>query len=176
MDSDLSDPDQPVDRIERVAIASTVRMAVAALTGITLWLAILIGGFVELELLGDDPSDFAFLGAVVGSGLITVFPAVLSQFTRGQWVLENMGLQESHAPLIAWLPFGLYRERFIRWQDVETFHVREFTLRQKGTTRVMHFFEASIHGQPDIQITRKEKPEDPIFDGFVAEFSRRMAG
>jgi hypothetical protein len=165
---------QVVDQLERVAIAGTLRLAVAALVGIGLWLGFLMGGLVKLQLFGDNPSDLVAAGAVLGSGMITALPAILSQFTRGRWVLEDLGIQETQTPLVSFLPFGLYRDRFIRWQDIESFGVRQMTLRQKGTERILHSFEAVIPGHPKIQIGRKEKKEDPQFDGFVATFSRRM--
>lgn len=159
-------------QLERVGMAGMFRGFVAGILGCLLWVGVMLVYVAATRSTeGEEPSFIVTLLVVLISGTVTAAPCVLSQMTRGRWTLEDYGLQERITPLVSFLPFGLTRERVIRWQDIESFGVNEMRLRGG---RVLHYFRVHIPGRPRIEIARKEKEEDPQFDEFVAEFSRRM--
>jgi hypothetical protein len=168
-----------VDRLERTGMAGMLRGIVAGFAGVGLWLGLLFGWMSLVSGDGEAPSVGVIFLALVLTALVSVVPLVLSQMTRGRWVLEETGIQETLKPLVSFLPFGLHQERFVRWHDIEGFGIREIQMRgnhSDGTPRILHYFRITIPGRPHIEFRRKEAEIDAEFDGFVAEFTRRMEG
>lgn len=160
-------------KLERIGIAGLLRGFVAGMLGCILWVAVVMAyvtaaGGAE----GEGSSVMETVLLMLVSAAVTVVPFIASQMTRGCWSLDEMGLHERITPLVSFLPFGVNRERLVRWQDVEKFGVDEVRLRGD---RVLHYFRVHITGRPRIEVVRKETKDDPGFDEFVAEFARRMA-
>lgn len=158
----------PVHFIERTGMAGKWRSAAAGLLGCGLWVGMLLV-YIDLRMGSEPPSLIELLFVILITAAVSVAPLILSQMTRGRWVLEENGVSEKITPLVPFLPLGLNRQRFVKWGDIESCGV----YRIRVTRDVYHdFFRAEISGQPRIEISRKKAPLDPEFTDFAAEFLR----
>ena len=159
-------------QLQRIGMAGMLRGFVAGILGCVLWVGAMVVYITSSNgAEGEASSLVATVLLLLISGAFTALPSIASQITRGRWELEEFGVHERITPLVSFLPFGLSRERLVRWEDIERFGVKE--MRMRGG-RVLHYFRAYIKDEPRIEIARKDRKDDPQFDAFVAEISRRM--
>ncbi len=173
MEPTLNVPPAETIAIQRVTLAGFGRGLLGSLIGCGLWLGALMAYVSGRE---GSASEGEIFAVMLLSGACTLLPSILSQMTRGHWVIEESGVRERIMPLVSFLPFGLQRERQVKWADVESFELKEIRLRgdRPGKRRVRRYLRVMVSGQPAFEIPRKEDREDVAFERFAAELSHRL--
>jgi hypothetical protein len=155
------------NEIRTVGTAGKLRATLAALAGCALFV-------VAINLLISATAGEEFSTPVVALILIPVLGAmalpILTQFVRQHWWLDSEGIQERITPLLPWLPFGLRRERHLKWPDLSGCQIVERRHRDK----VFHVLHVKVSSPPDIRVYRKARGTDDSFDRFAASLQKQL--
>jgi hypothetical protein len=109
--------------------------------------------------------------ALLALGLIVMIALpVMSQFTRGEWSADGSGIAEQIRPLVPMLPFGLHRQRHIRWGDITGHRLVEVGTRGRRSIA----FRINVRNSPPIVVYRKERGNDGAFERFVAVVTAQL--